>query len=47
MTSGAAVFEAMRDTVRVYDTTRPVSSALNGGWFGPGLTAVEDLTPRR
>ena len=40
---GARIFKAMMDTVHQYDTTRPVSSAMNGGWFDPGFATVEDL----
>jgi beta-galactosidase len=39
---GAAMFVAMRDTVHRFDTTRPVSCAMNGGW-GSGITGVQDL----
>jgi beta-galactosidase len=41
--TGAAIFKAMRQTVLENDTTRPVSSAMNGGWFDPGFRTVEDL----
>ena len=41
--TGAAIFQAMRATVLQNDTTRPVSSAMNGGWFDPGFRDVEDL----
>jgi beta-galactosidase len=39
---GAQIFTAMRDLVRKYDATRPVSCAMNGGW-GSGISLVEDL----
>jgi beta-galactosidase len=39
---GAAMFSAMKDEVHQYDTTRPVSCAMNGGW-GTGISLVEDL----
>jgi beta-galactosidase len=41
--AGGRVFAAMKDTVLKYDRTRPVSSAMNSGWFGQGFTEVEDL----
>jgi beta-galactosidase len=41
--AGGRVFAAMKDTVLKYDRTRPVSSAMNSGWFGHGFTDVEDL----
>ena len=41
--AGGRVFAAMKDTVLKYDRTRPVSSAMNSGWFGQGFTDVEDL----
>ncbi|HBF33673.1 TPA: beta-galactosidase [Candidatus Sumerlaeota bacterium] len=40
---GAAILNVMRDTTRLYDTTRPVSCAMNGGWFEPGLATAEDI----
>ena len=40
---GARILSSMMDVVRQYDTTRPISSAMNAGWFGPGFAAVEDL----
>ena len=40
---GGRVFAAMRDTVLKNDPSRPVSSAMNSGWFGDGFTYVEDL----
>ena len=41
--AGADVFKAMRTTVLQNDTTRPVTSAMNGGWFDPGFATVEDI----
>jgi len=41
--AGGRTFAAMKATVLQYDPTRPVSSAMNGGWFGHGFTDVEDL----
>ncbi len=35
--------KAMRATVLQNDTTRPVTSAMNGGWFDPGFATVEDI----
>jgi beta-galactosidase len=40
---GARVFAAMMKVVHRYDTTRPITCAMNGGWFGPGFRTVEDL----
>ncbi|MDR3709708.1 MAG: beta-galactosidase GalA [Capsulimonadaceae bacterium] len=40
----AAIFQAMMDVVHRYDTTRPISCAMNGGWFDEaGIASVEDL----
>ncbi len=39
---GAQIFTSMRNIVRALDPTRPVSSAMNGGW-GRGISLVEDL----
>jgi len=39
---GATIFKAMMDEVHRWDTTRPISCAMNGGW-GYGITTVEDL----
>lgn len=39
---GAKMFSAMMDVVHRFDTTRPISCAMNGGW-GSGITLVEDL----
>jgi len=41
--AGGRVFAAMKSTVLEYDKSRPVSSAMNSGWFGNGFTAVSDL----
>jgi len=41
--AGGRVFAAMKATVLKYDSTRPVTSAMNSGWFGKGFTGVEDL----
>jgi beta-galactosidase len=41
--AGGRIFAAMKSTVLEYDTTRPVSSAMNSGWFNDGFTAVSDL----
>ncbi len=40
---GARIFKAMMDVVHEYDTSRPISGAMNGDWFGPGISTVEDL----
>jgi beta-galactosidase len=41
---GAAIFAAMRKEVRRFDTTRPVSSAMNGGYDTlNGISGVEDV----
>ncbi len=41
---GAKVFAAMRDRVLQYDTTRPITCAMNGGYESAvGITSVEDL----
>jgi beta-galactosidase len=40
---GARIFSAMMNVVHKYEATRPISSAMNGGWFDPGFTTVEDL----
>jgi len=39
---GARIFRAMMDMVHRYDTSRPISCAMNGGW-GNGISNVEDL----
>ena len=41
--AGGRVFAAMKAAVLQWDPTRPVTSAMNGGWFGNGFTGVEDL----
>jgi len=40
---GKAMFRAMKATVLKYDTSRPVTAAMNGGWFEDGFNGVEDL----
>jgi beta-galactosidase len=40
---GGKIFTAMKDTVLKFDTTRPITSAMNSGWFGNGFTALEDV----
>jgi len=40
---GARIFAAMMKVVHKYDRTRPISCAMNGGWFNPGFRTVEDL----
>jgi beta-galactosidase len=40
---GAAIFTAMKETVRRLDATRPVTSAMNAGWLKPGIADVEDV----
>lgn len=39
---GRTIFEAMMKTVKSLDTTRPVTSAMNGGW-GQGWSLIQDL----
>ena len=39
---GADIFYAMKTRVQQFDTTRPITCAMNGGW-GTGITLVEDL----
>lgn len=39
---GGRMFAAMKDTVLKWDRSRPVTSAMNGG-FGGGISLVEDL----
>jgi beta-galactosidase len=41
--AGGRIFSAMKRTVLALDNTRPVTSAMNSGWFGNGFTAVSDL----
>ncbi|HEV2473236.1 MAG TPA: glycoside hydrolase family 2 TIM barrel-domain containing protein, partial [Chthonomonadales bacterium] len=40
---GAKIFAAMVRVVHKYDRSRPISCAMNGGWFGNGFRDVEDL----
>ena len=40
--AGADMFYAMKSRVLQFDTSRPISCAMNGGW-GAGITLVEDL----
>jgi beta-galactosidase len=40
---GARIFAAMMKVVHQYDQTRPITCAMNGGWFNPGIRAAEDL----
>jgi beta-galactosidase len=40
---GARIFSAMMKVVHKYDTTRPISCAMNGGWLEDGIAGVEDL----
>jgi len=40
--AGADIYTAMAKVVRKYDTTRPITTAMNYGW-GDGFTLVEDL----
>ena len=40
---GAKIFSAMKDVALRYDKTRPVTSAMHGGWMGAGFTTVQDL----
>src|SRR6185436_12503533 len=41
---GAAVFKKMMAVVHQYDKTRPITSAMNGGWTNPKTFAgVEDI----
>ncbi len=40
---GARMFTAAKNTVLQWDRTRPVTCAMNGGFFGPGISLVEDL----
>jgi beta-galactosidase len=40
---GAKIFSAMKEMVLRYDNTRPLTSAMHGGWMGPGFTTVEDI----
>ncbi len=41
---GARIFRAMMDKVHQYDTTRPITSAMDGGYNSPdGFASVEDV----
>jgi beta-galactosidase len=40
---GAAIFTKMMQTVHHYDTTRPITSAMNNGWLANGDADVEDI----
>jgi beta-galactosidase len=41
---GARIFQAMMNVVHQYDTTRPITCAMNGGYDSPvGITSVEDV----
>ena len=40
---GAKIIEGMMKTVKQYDTTRLITSAMNGGWFEAGSSTVEDI----
>ena len=39
---GMSLFAAMKDVVHRYDTTRPITSAINGSWLTKGISD-EDL----
>lgn len=39
---GADIFEAMKVRTLQFDTSRPITCAMNGGW-GTGISLVEDL----
>ena len=41
--AGADIFYAMKKSVLQIDTSRPVTCAMNGGWFSLGITEVEDI----
>lgn len=41
--AGADIFEAMKKRVQQFDTSRPISCAMNGGWFNVGISLVEDV----
>ena len=41
--SGARIFSAMMDEIHKYDCTRPITSAMVGGWPGRGFGDVEDI----
>lgn len=40
---GAKIFAAMKAAVKKIDPTRPVTSAMNGGYTKDGFTSVEDI----
>lgn len=40
---GAKIYDAMKSAVHAIDPTRPVSSAMNGGYTSQGFLSVEDL----
>jgi beta-galactosidase len=40
---GARIFSAMLQEVRRYDTTRPITCAMVGGWLTNGIAGVEDI----
>jgi len=41
---GRKIFSAMMEAVKQYDTTRPISCAMNGGYDSAvGITSVEDM----
>lgn len=41
--AGADIFQAMKQRVQQFDTSRPVTCAMNGGWFNAGISLVEDV----
>ncbi|HWY77052.1 MAG TPA: glycoside hydrolase family 2 TIM barrel-domain containing protein, partial [Verrucomicrobiae bacterium] len=41
--AGADIFYAMKKHVLQFDTSRPVTCAMNGGWFSLGITEVADI----
>jgi beta-galactosidase len=41
--AGADIFYAMKKRVLEFDASRPVTCAMNGGWFDLGITLVEDI----
>jgi beta-galactosidase len=40
---GTAIFSAMMQVVHRYDDTRPITSAMHGGWLTNGIADVEDI----
>ena len=40
---GADIFSAMMRVVHQYDTTRPITCAMNGGWLTNGIADIEDI----